>query len=152
METFSTLLALCEGNSPVTGVCEGNSPVTGEFPSQRPVTRIFDVSLIGAWTNVWVNSRYAGAFRRHRAHYDVTVMCFELIPSSPELFRSKLCWTYLRRLIQYMSHNMWCCVERIDVRHHKTFHTQAQRHGRYIRIHKDFRQEVGNLFASPKCV
>ena len=33
METFSELLALCAGNS----------PVTGEFPSQRPVTRNFDV-------------------------------------------------------------------------------------------------------------
>ena len=33
METFSAFLALCEGNS----------PVTGEFPSQRPVTRSFDV-------------------------------------------------------------------------------------------------------------
>ena len=32
METFSALLALCAGNS----------PVTGEFPSQRPVTRSFD--------------------------------------------------------------------------------------------------------------
>ena len=32
-ETFSELLALCAGNS----------PVTGEFPSQRPVTRSFDV-------------------------------------------------------------------------------------------------------------
>ena len=33
METFSALLALCVGNS----------PVTDEFPSQRPVTRSFDV-------------------------------------------------------------------------------------------------------------
>ena len=33
METFSTLLDLSVGNS----------PVTGEFPSQRPVTRNFDV-------------------------------------------------------------------------------------------------------------
>ena len=33
METFSTLLA----------ICVGNSPVTGEFPAQRPVTRSFDV-------------------------------------------------------------------------------------------------------------
>ena len=33
METFSALLALCEGNS----------PVTGEFSAQRPVTRSFDV-------------------------------------------------------------------------------------------------------------
>ena len=33
METFYALLA----------VCAGNSPVTGEFPAQRPVTRSFDV-------------------------------------------------------------------------------------------------------------
>ena len=33
METFSMLLA----------ICAGNSPVTGEFPTQRPVTRSFDV-------------------------------------------------------------------------------------------------------------
>ena len=33
METFSALLALCAGNS----------PVTGEFPQQRPVMRNFDV-------------------------------------------------------------------------------------------------------------
>ena len=33
METFSALLALCAGNS----------PVTGEFPTQRPVTRSFDI-------------------------------------------------------------------------------------------------------------
>ena len=33
METFSALLALCAGNS----------PVPGEFPSQRPVTKSFDV-------------------------------------------------------------------------------------------------------------
>ena len=32
METFSVLLI----------ICEGNSPVTGEFPAQRPVTRSFD--------------------------------------------------------------------------------------------------------------
>ena len=33
MDTFSALLA----------ICAGNSPVTGEFPAQRPVTRGFDV-------------------------------------------------------------------------------------------------------------
>ena len=33
MEVFSALLALCVGNS----------PVTGEFPSQRPVMRSFDI-------------------------------------------------------------------------------------------------------------
>ena len=33
METFSALLA----------ICVGNSPVPGEFPTQRPVTRSFDL-------------------------------------------------------------------------------------------------------------
>ena len=31
-------------------------------------------SLICAWANGWVNTREAGELRRHRAHYDVTVM------------------------------------------------------------------------------
>ena len=36
-------------------------------------------SLICAWMKFWVNNREAGDLRRHRAHYDVTVMfrlCF----------------------------------------------------------------------------
>ena len=32
-------------------------------------------SLIYSRTNDWVNNRDAGDLRRHRAHYDVTVMC-----------------------------------------------------------------------------
>ena len=44
METFSALLALCAGNS----------PVPGEFPSQRPVTRgldvFFDLRLNKQWS------------------------------------------------------------------------------------------------------
>ena len=60
METFSALLALCAGNS----------PVTGEFPPQRPVTRKFDAHFWSApWMNSWVNNREAGDLRRHRAHY-----------------------------------------------------------------------------------
>ena len=35
------------------------------------------LSLICAWTNGWVNNGEAGDLRRHRAHYDVTVLyCF----------------------------------------------------------------------------
>ena len=36
METFSALLAMCAGNS----------PVPGEFAAQRPVTRSFDVFFV----------------------------------------------------------------------------------------------------------
>ena len=63
METFSALLALCAGNS----------LVTGGFPSQRPVTRSFD-AFFDLGLNVWVNNWDAGDLGRHRAHYDVIVM------------------------------------------------------------------------------
>ena len=43
METFSALLA----------ICAGNSPVPGEFPTQRPVTRSFDVYFDLRPNNRW---------------------------------------------------------------------------------------------------
>ena len=53
METFSALLAIC---------AKANDAE-------------FDVFFfIYAWINGWVNNREAGDFRRHLAHYDVTVM------------------------------------------------------------------------------
>ena len=64
METFSALLA----------ICAGNSPVTGEFPAQRSVTRAMMFSLICAWINDWVHNREAGDLRHHHAHYDVIIM------------------------------------------------------------------------------
>ena len=64
METFSALLA----------ICAGNSSVNGEFPSQWPVTRSFDAFLYCTRINGWVSNREAGDLRRHRTHYDVTVM------------------------------------------------------------------------------
>ena len=35
---------------------------------------LFMFSLVCVWINNWVNNRVAGDLRRHRAHYDVTVM------------------------------------------------------------------------------
>ena len=64
METFSVLLA----------IYAGNSPVGGEFPARRPVTRSLMFSLIYVWINGWVNSREAGDLGRYHAHYDVIVM------------------------------------------------------------------------------
>ena len=63
MEAFSALLALCEGNS----------PVTSEFPSQRPVMRRFVFSFICTWITGWVNGHDAGDLGLHRAHNDVIV-------------------------------------------------------------------------------
>ena len=65
METFSALLAICAGNSPVSGV---NSPHKGQWRG----TLMF--SLICTWINGWVNNGEAGDLRRYRAHSDVTIM------------------------------------------------------------------------------
>ena len=64
METFSALLALCAGihRSPV------NSPNKGQWRGALMI------SLICAWINDWVKNLWAGDLRRHRAHYNVTVM------------------------------------------------------------------------------
>ena len=45
-----------------------NSPLKGQWR----VALMF--SLICTWITGWVNNREAGDLRRHRAHYDVTVM------------------------------------------------------------------------------
>ena len=66
METFSALLA----------ICAGNSPVSGEFPAQSQWRGALMFSLICASVSVWENNLEAGDLRRHRAHYDVSVMCF----------------------------------------------------------------------------
>ena len=58
METFSALLA----------ICAGNSPVPGEFPTQRPVTRSFDVffdlhpnkRLSKQWWNISLTKKLTG--------------------------------------------------------------------------------------------
>ena len=66
MEIFSALLALCAGNS----------LVTGEFPSKRPVTELWCF----LWpapehvTNGRANNWDASDLRCHHAHHDVTVM------------------------------------------------------------------------------
>ena len=49
METFSESLALCGGNS----------PVTGEFPTQRPVTQSFDV-FYDLRLNKWLSKQWWG--------------------------------------------------------------------------------------------
>ena len=74
METFSVSLA----------ICAGNSPVTGEFPTQRPVTRSFDVFFGLRLNKCWVNNGKAGDLSRYRAHYDVTVMTWGANTQTPK--------------------------------------------------------------------
>ena len=66
METFSALLAICAGNSPV--------PVISPHIGQWRGALLF--SLISAWISGWVNNREAGDLRRNHAHYDVILMMF----------------------------------------------------------------------------
>ena len=101
METSSASLALCAGNS----------PVTGEFPPQRPVTRSFDVSFDLRLSKLLnTQSRRWGFEAPYSAHYDVIVVetprCFLFPvrwPSSgtcrpKQLFRSSLPTRHAGRL------------------------------------------------------
>ena len=74
METFSALLA----------ICAGNSPVLGDFPAQRPVTRSFDVffdlrsnkRLSKQWRGWWFETHSCPLWR-HRN--DVTTVCLQVL-------------------------------------------------------------------------
>ena len=74
METFFALLALRE--------CPVNSPHKGQWRGALMF------SLICAWTNGWANNRDVGDLRRHRTHYDVTVMAIIVASRKYLLFLS----------------------------------------------------------------
>ena len=75
METFSALLA----------ICAGNSPVTGEFSAQRPVTRSFDVffdirlnkRFSKQWWGWWFETQSRSLWRHcneHRYLWRITML------------------------------------------------------------------------------
>ena len=74
IETFSTLLA----------ICAGNSPVPGEFPAQRPVTRGFDVffglrpnkRLSEQWWGWWFETPSSPLWR-HYNESDIQILNIE---------------------------------------------------------------------------
>ena len=76
METFAALLA----------ICTGNSPVTGELPAQRPLTLSFGV-FFDLHLNKRLSKRSWGWWFQtpsaHHAHYDVTVMSYYLYSAQP---------------------------------------------------------------------
>ena len=82
MESFAALLA----------ICSGNSPVTGEFPAQSQWRGALMFSLTCAWINVSVNNGEAGELERHHAHYDVTVMSHDAAdkPANYLIFESTI--------------------------------------------------------------
>ena len=74
METISALLAFSAVNS----------PVTGEFTSQRASDAELWCFLICAWIKS-ANNGDDGEIRRHRAHYDVTIMGVLLLFSTRDI-------------------------------------------------------------------
>ena len=64
METFSALLV----------ICAGKSPVPGEFPAQRPVTRSFEVLFDLRLKKRLSKQSWGWWFETLSLHYDVTVM------------------------------------------------------------------------------
>ena len=99
METLSALLAICAGNSPPPV----NSPHKGWWRGAL----IF--YLICAWLNGWANNGEAGDLRRHRAHYDVSVMCSIQIPGFESCPRHlKALWTLL--ICNYFTHHIAAIV------------------------------------------
>ena len=70
METFTALLAICAGKSPV--------PVSSLHKGQWRGALMF--SLICARINGWVNDREAGDLRCHRALYDVIMIAHFTLP------------------------------------------------------------------------
>ena len=72
----NVIMTSSNGNiSALLAICAGNSPVPSEFPAHRPVTRSFDVFFDLRLNKRLSKNRETGDLRRHRAHYDVIVMC-----------------------------------------------------------------------------
>ena len=73
--SWSMMMTSSNGN-----IFRATGPLWGEFTGHRwiPLTKARVVELwcflICAWTNGWENHWKTGDLRRHRAHYDVSVM------------------------------------------------------------------------------
>ena len=72
METFPRCWSLVRGIH--------RSPMNSQHKGQWRGALVF---FICAWINDWVNNREAGDLRRHRAHYDVTVMTLPVLANIP---------------------------------------------------------------------
>ena len=96
METFSALLALCVGNSPVTGY----SPHKGQA---------LMFSLTCAWTNIWVKNRNACDLRRNHVHNDITVMDYCLISGQQDVETNGAKWIIIWQLFFLLRDTEFTC-------------------------------------------
>ena len=95
IETFSALLALCAGNS----------PVTGEFPSQRPVTRSFDVFF-----DLLLNKPLSKQWRRWRFGTPGLSLWRHNNGKMPSYSRAKCVITWWRHQIETFSALLAICA------------------------------------------
>ena len=116
METFSALLA----------ICAGNSPVTGEFHTQRPVKRGFDVSfdlrlikrLSKQWWGWWFKTSSRPLWR-HCNEHQVTRLIVLCMGSCREIHCIYLCHLFIYApngihddfsLMLYVGYPIWCVI------------------------------------------
>ena len=98
----------------------GLSPVTVNSPHKGQWRGVLMFSLICTWVNGWVNNGEAGDLRRHRAHYDVTVMhclewkmeidCLDVMNACLLSVPPQLLWA-----LAFMWHSNWT----VNHRHHQ---------------------------------
>ena len=84
------------------------SPVNSPHKGQWRVALMF--SLICSWTNGWVKNRDAGDLRRHRAHYDVTVMAIKYRRSVVFIIRYRYFSAFIIEYRQFA-----VCTKNIDI-------------------------------------
>ena len=110
MKTFSALL-------PPFVQRIHRSPVNSPHKGQWHGALMF--SLICAWTNGWVNNRYTGALRHHRAHYDGFVMLWSsdimLLDRHDDVIKWKhfpRYWPFVRGIPRTKASDteLWCFV------------------------------------------
>ena len=102
METFSVLLAICAGNSPV------NSPHKGQWQGA------LIYSFICTWINGSVNNREAGDLRHHRAHYDDVNVMSILLCSYVNIISYAICaWLWLLCFFEHVICIYFCIISSI---------------------------------------
>ena len=139
METFSALLA----------ICAGNSPVPGEFPRKGQWRGALMFSLTCVWINGWVNIHQAGDLRRYRAHYDVTVRSHVIISNTSvsivlpggrfknayellNLRALKIPMLYKNRIFQCMSKIFCVEFQRVPLKFHTKYLTHTLKDVNFI--------------------
>ena len=103
MDTFSELLALCAGNS----------PVTGEFPAQRSVTQSFDV-FFDLRLNKWL-SRQLGGWWFDTPLCSLWHHCIDARKDGAQLSTILEPWISLTSLVIVKPYRLTTCQFGIDV-------------------------------------